>query len=824
MPRRGTAAAEMISPYVRGTERPTVPQVGDPGADRLRKGRRSFEPAESDVVRGATVTVRGADPAARRGWPWVVFTLSGMVAAGLYAADVGAMAAFGFVGIGCVIALFVGPRWHRAQPRRPWRLLSYTSVLFLIGALVRPFVVESTGATALLADACTVPGYLFMIGGLADFLSARRGVERHALIDGLIVCVGAAIASALLFAVPAASIQGRPAIVSALAGLYPLFDVVLVLLLANLAFTTAVRRPSFVLLVATVLCVLAGDVSYAIIGISGELYTSRFLDLPFLIGFTMMGAAALHPSAAHLGQATALPIQEWSWTRLLVICPALATPFVLTATIAHRSPIERTVLGIGGAVIVALLLMRAVSAVQSYAAAQRRYQHQATHDPLTGLPNRRALAVAVDELLARRAPEEDSRIWMFFLDLDGFKFVNDSWGHSAGDQLIVDVGVRLRAALPASATVARVGGDEFVVVQLCDQQHAMELARLIMECLRDPLQVHNAEVVITGSMGIASADPATEREISAEGLMRDADTAMYRTKAEGRGKWTVFDASMYEAVRERIEIQVALRAALAQEQLHVEYQPIVDLPSGRVEGAEALARWVHPERGPIGPNIFIPIAEDSSLITEIGNWVLGRSIQQLAGWRAAGTVADGFWMSINVSARQLTEPTLPGFVAAELMRWEVPARCVTLEITESVMVDGGAQTDQVLKDLRALGVGLSVDDFGTGFSALGYLRRHPLTGVKIDRSFVSGLGDNAEDEEIVRAVVAMSTALGLAVVAEGVETAAQRDVLAGLGVSLGQGWLWGRAIRPPEFAERWGQDAASQRREAFAGNQAAGNS
>jgi EAL domain-containing protein (putative c-di-GMP-specific phosphodiesterase class I) len=291
--------------------------------------------------------------------------------------------------------------------------------------------------------------------------------------------------------------------------------------------------------------------------------------------------------------------------------------------------------------------------------------------------------------------------------------------------------------------------------------------------------------------------------VTAEALMRDADTAMYRAKSDGRGRWTEFDASMHERVRERVEIELALRQALATGQLRLAYQPIVQLVSGELVGAEALIRWSHPSRGPISPAVFIPIAEDSGLIAAIGRWVLDETLRQVAAWRADDLVGEEFWVSVNVSPRQLRDQTLPSKVSEALERWKVPHTSVVLEITESVMIDASTVTDQVLFDLRRLGVKMVVDDFGTGFSALGYLRRHPVTGVKIDRSFVDGLGTDAEDEEIVRAVVAMSTALKLTVVAEGVETPTQQDVLSTLGVTVGQGHLWSAPVSAEEFTERW---------------------
>ncbi|MDG4766657.1 EAL domain-containing protein [Solwaraspora sp. WMMD406] len=725
--------------------------------------------------------------------------------------------AFAVAGAGGAAAVVIGPRWHAAAPRWAWQSLAVACLLFLGGALVRPWAVDQEGPGALAADAFTVPGYLFMLLGLAGLLHTRGRLPLHAVIDGLIVCTGAALSSLLLLAVPAGRIADRPVLVSALAAVYPIFDVVLVLVLVSLAFTTAVRRPSYLLLVASMSFLLIGDVLYAIIGVFGQLTGSRLLDLPFLLGFLLIGAAALHPSVVDVGRAARLPVQAWSWQRLLLIGPALAAPFLLTIFVSGRSAADRLVLGVGGAAMVALLMMRAVSAVQGYAAAQRRYEHRATHDPLTGLPNRLMLAAEVRRLLTTTTAGE-TWIWVFFLDLDGFKLVNDSWGHHAGDQLIAEVAGRLRAALPPSATVARVGGDEFVVVHLGDQTEAIAVADRIIDCVNEPLQIRQVEAVITASVGVAgtrlgadaSGDPAPA---TADALLRDADTAMYQAKSDGRGRWVMFDASMHERVRERVEIEQALRTALSSDDLRLAYQPIVDLESGRLIGAEALLRWEHPERGPVSPAMFIPIAEDTGLIGPIGRWVLDRAIRQLADWRTDGTVGVEFWMSINVSPRQLRDPGLGRALDDALARYRVPAAVVVLEITESVMIDPSSVTGQVLADLRARGIRIVVDDFGTGFSALGYLRSHPVTGVKVDRAFVAGLGSSAKDEEIVRAVVAMSSALHLTVVAEGVETTLQQGVLAVLGVVFGQGRLWGEPVGPVEFAKRWSDPYGDQGQE-----------
>jgi diguanylate cyclase (GGDEF)-like protein len=585
----------------------------------------------------------------------------------------------------------------------------------------------------------------------------------------------------------------------------------------NLTFTTTTWPVSLLTFLATMTLLFTGDLAYAIIGVSGQGYVSPLFDVPFLLGYTLLGVTALHPSATALSRATRRPVQAWSWQRMTLLVPAMAVPFALLIAVGGRSPGHRLVIGVTGAVMVLLLLLRAVSAVQAQAAAQRRSEHQARHDPLTGLPNRGMISAEIQRLLTRLPRSGGQRVWVHLLDLDGFKWVNESWGHDTGDQLVIEVARRLRAAVPAQHMVARVGGDEFLISYAGDQAGALRLVEDIRGCFARPVAVQDTELVVGASIGIAHAAGDGDAAVTAEALMRDADTAMYRSKAEGPGRSTVFDTSMHDRVRERIELEAALRTALTDGQLHVAYQPIVRLDTGRPLGAEALVRWDHPVRGAIPPMSFIPVAEDAGMIGQIGTWVREQAMAQLARWRADGTVADDFYLSVNVSPRQLNDPDLPVTVAAELLRHHLPARAVALEMTESVMVDGSSVTARVLFELRELGVRLLVDDFGTGFSALGYLRRFPVTGVKIDRSFVSGLGQSSEDEEIVRAVVAMSNALGLSTVAEGVETRRQRDALAAVGVTQGQGWLWGPAVAPADFAAHWHAGGPAARAAASAG-------
>ncbi|GIF03171.1 putative bifunctional diguanylate cyclase/phosphodiesterase [Actinoplanes siamensis] len=747
---------------------------------------------------------------ARRQWQFMAAI--GLVATAIYSAysssDLGSVSLV-LLGVLTVAACFLGPRRWGAEPPAAWLMMALAALLFLVGLVIRPTVTDQPMPWPLLADAATFSGYLLLGGFLFALLRARQSLERHAVLDGLIVCLAAAATSTLLLAAPAAAIAGRPALLSVIQGTYPLFDVVLALLVLNLAFTTKTWPVSMVALLVMMVSMFIGDTVYAIEGVGGRIYGSALLNVPYVVAYTALGVAALHPSVVEMSRADRLPVQAWSWQRLVILVPALFLPFGLLLTSATIAGPHRLLVAVAGALMVVLLLARAISAVQAQVAAQLHSEHQATHDPLTSLPNRQAISGQIERLVNTVDPHGPERVWVYMLDLDGFKWVNDSWGHDTGDQLVIEVGRRLRAAMPATVPVARVGGDEFLLAFVGDKAGALRLVDDIRGCFARPYPVRDTEVVISASIGIAhSIGDSVRSAVAAEALMRDADTAMYRAKAEGPGRSTLFDTSMHDQVRERIELEVALRQALAEEQLHVVYQPIVRLETGMPVGAEALVRWEHPERGSIPPMLFIPIAEDSGLISQIGAFVRNEALRQLGVWRSQGVVSESFYLSVNVSPRQLSDPELPLVVSGELFRYGVPAHCVALEMTESVMVDGSSVTARVLHELRQLGTKLLVDDFGTGFSALGYLRRFPVTGVKIDRSFVTGLGRNEQDDEIVRAVVAMSHALGLSVIAEGVETPLQREALYQVGVVNGQGWLWGKAVPAAEFAERWHLAAA----------------
>ena len=702
---------------------------------------------------------------------------------------------FALLALGTVGAVLVAPRLHHLRRALPWRLVAAGCVAFCVGATLRPLAQDAEGVVQALPDLFTVPGYVLTAAGMVTLFDlGLKALDVHAMADGVIVALGAAMVAVTFLALPAAQIPGRPAWLAVLAALYPVFDVLLLLILVQIAFTRRTRYVSFRLIAVCLAFLFAGDTGYAVIGRSGQLVGPHWLDGLFAVGYLALGLAALHPSATLLATSETVHIQAWSRSRLALLVPALAVPSVvmLVDGAALRT---RITLATGAALIVAALVVRSVAAVHGYARSQEVFRHQATHDALTGLPNRTLLAELLDEALtaARRRPtvQPGARTHLLFLDLDGFKLVNDSWGHDLGDELLLAVAERLVDCTPDGATVARIGGDEFLVALLSqtDDRAGERLADVLLDRMRHPFRLSLTEVIITTSVGVALSE--VDGSSTADSLIGDADTAMYRAKAAGRQQWAVFDPSMRAAVRSRVELELALRHALVDGQLEVHYQPVVRLSDESVDAAEALLRWHHPVLGQVGPSDFIPVAEESGLISELGDWVVQRALDQVLAWRAHPG-RERMSVSVNVSGRQLRDPEFATRVGEALARRGLDGAALCVEITESAALEDTVTVAGNLDRLHAGGVRLAIDDFGTGYSSLSYLRRLPLDEVKIDRSFVAGMGAHEEDAEIVRAAVAMAHALGLTVVAEGVETTAQRDRLRLLGVDRAQGWLFGR--------------------------------
>jgi diguanylate cyclase (GGDEF)-like protein len=701
--------------------------------------------------------------------------------------------AFLLIGLSCVGAWTAGVLLHVAPAdRQPWWWATATTVLFLAGLLLRA-ATPMTGAASYPPDVLTLAGYACLVRALVLWLRSGASQQRLELLDAALVGLGACLVTWVLQVVPALQHDNETAR-NVLNAVYPVTDIVVLTLCVRMALTRGTRYPAFWLFVLSMAALLTGDVVYTM---SSALDSAPppLADAPFLIAFGAFAAAGLHPSTRRLSTPALAPSQEWSRWRLLVMGVALFAPTILAAAVPAEGVADRVVRVVLVAALTGVVLRRLVQTINTYAAGEHAARDLAYRDQLTGLANREALHDRLRDELPRAA-SVGAPVSVLFLDLDGFKLVNDSYGHAVGDELLIAAARRISEQLRDRDFVARVGGDEFVAVAHHPETAGAEgLALRLIEVFEAPFELSVGPMFVSVSVGISRFNPA-DSVADAESLIREADTAMYQAKSTGRNRAVVFDASLRETVRTRIEVENGLRRAIELDEFELHYQPIVDMASGRVRGCEALLRWRHPERGLVSPATFIPIAEDSFLIVAIGRWVLQQATRDLARWRADGHT--DFYVSVNVSARQLLDVGLLNDVVDALAESQVPGSALVLELTESALVVNPDEVQATLTSLRTLGIGLAVDDFGTGYSALSYLRRFPVTIVKIDRAFVSLPG---VDTALVSAILAMSKALGLSVIAEGVETAEQESALLALGCRSAQGYRYGK---PGAFTpDRW---------------------
>ena len=431
---------------------------------------------------------------------------------------------------------------------------------------------------------------------------------------------------------------------------------------------------------------------------------------------------------------------------------------------------------------------------------EAQLRHQAQHDPLTGLPNRALFLERLTQELGRaRARHDGQGVPVLYLDLDGFKVVNDSLGHAAGDRLLIAVAERLRTFLRAEDVIARFGGDEFAVLLSCSTElaTAINLADRIIDALSSPFELEGQEAVVSTSVGIVAGMPDIGEPSD---LLRAADVALYRAKVAGKGSVAVFDPARDEAALARLDRETALRRALERDELRAVYQPVINLATGAVVGVEALARWEHPERGLLPPEAFIALAEETKLILPLGRWMRSEACRQVRRWQAMSPLSTPMQLSINISASELHDPDLANDLSRTLRESGLPPRSLTLEVTENAAMAADLEEDIArLQALKRLGVRLAMDDFGTGYASLSALRRLPVDELKIDLSFVAGLGRNHEDTAIVRATVGVAAALGLRVTAEGVETAEQVTELLRQGCQHGQGYFFAPPLATEEL-------------------------
>ena len=445
---------------------------------------------------------------------------------------------------------------------------------------------------------------------------------------------------------------------------------------------------------------------------------------------------------------------------------------------------------------------------------EAKLSRHAFYDGLTGLPNRALFMDRLEHVIARSPRAQRGLIAVLFLDVDDFKFVNDTLGHSAGDALLAEIGARLSSALRPVDTAARFGGDEFTILleDVRGPDEALQIAARIAEAASEPVRIADRDVTVTVSIGIGLSG---ERNVRAHDLVSQADIAMYRAKENGKARAELFDAEMGADAWRRLDLQRDLRHALERRELMVMYQPVVDLESGGMTQLEALVRWQHPQRGMLLPIEFIPFAESTGFVGQIDRFVLGEACRQLAEWRRTIPAAESLSIAVNLSPREFRNADVADEVDRVLRETGLPAACLTLEITESASLVSSGALPTIIGKLSDMGVKLVIDDFGVGYSGLDHFKRFKVHGLKIDRSFVAGVAMGREDSAIVTAALAFGRALGLSVVAEGIETEAQLNKLRSLGCERGQGFLISEPVRAQTIEKqlRSGQDPRATARD-----------
>ncbi|WP_432519551.1 putative bifunctional diguanylate cyclase/phosphodiesterase [Kineococcus sp. SYSU DK006] len=595
---------------------------------------------------------------------------------------------------------------------------------------------------------------------VADDVFTRRTLAR---VLGLQYAFGGVLA--LLFAVVALPGTTRPGVVACAA--------VAVAAGAGMGLVSLLRLSSRALTALSHACIVSAQVLVAVVhtlaeGLGGPMLLFLLWTVPYA-GITSARAR---------------------WLHLAVTCTALV---VASCSVPGAPGVK----AVGIAIFAATVVITSVLTARM----TTRLRRSATQDPLTGLPNRRLLHAAVRAALDRRAARGGT-VAVLLIDLDRFKHVNDTFGHESGDALLQQVVPRVLAVLGPEDVLARLGGDEFAVV--CeDPRGTLDPARVAARFSRvwaEPVLVGGRALHVSGSVGVALAD----RGATPRTLLRDADAAMYESKRRGPGGFEVFSADLAARTQRLLLVEQGLQQAVRRGELEVHYQPVVALAggrggegAGRVVGAEALLRWRSAELGAVGPDEFVPVAEDAGLVAALGDWVLQRALSDLAGWRERGLVGEGFRVAVNVSAHQLT-PALPERVAHLLDRHALSGADIGLELTETAVVRGGT-APQVLRRLHALGVSLLLDDFGTGYASLSQLQDLPFDVVKVDRAFVAGMSRSPRDHALVLAVLSLADALGASVVAEGVEEAHQAEQLRAAGCAAAQGWYFARAVPAAEL-------------------------
>jgi len=716
--------------------------------------------------------------------------------------------AFGFAAAGTIGAIVFGIHRYRPARRAPWWMALGAFTLFVIGGVARDDLHTLGVLTvhrSLIPDLIVLPGYALLGAALIGIIRARTGSMSHRLgiiYDGVIASLAVLALSLVYLIEPVLARRNAPVDVKLILSCYPAVSLFLLIITLQIAFGTSRERcTADRFLIAALASMFIGDAFYMLAEIHLLNISSNLLDLPYVIAFAGAASCALDPSMRTLTEPASKPAPRWTPGRIGLVAVAFVVPAILVLQQRHYALSERLVLF---AMILALTtvgVLQILQALRSAESSEARLIYRALHDDLTGLPNRQLMEQHLGRLVRLASPNRDP-VGLLIIDLDRFKLINDTIGHNHGDELLIQVARRLTENTRAGDLVSRIGGDEFVVVLggNVGVSEARASANRLRASLRAPIFIDGSEFFVTASIGIAFAHP--EDGFDAEVIVRDADTAVHQAKEAGRDAVAVYDDSMRAHLTERVEIERDLRRAVERHELHLVFQPIVKMGHSEVLGFEALVRWAHPTLGVLLPRRFIPLAEETDQICEIGSWVLDDALRQLVVCRAVPGFAH-LTVAVNLSALQLRDELLVQRVGRLLDKHGLPGSALTIELTESEMMSNPELSIASLTALRRLGILIAVDDFGTKYSSLAYLQRLPVNVLKIDQSFVADMtdGDSGPSESLVAAIVAMSEALGIQTIVEGVETAEQARRLMGLGCSAAQGYLFSRPARADQIID-----------------------
>jgi diguanylate cyclase (GGDEF)-like protein len=684
----------------------------------------------------------------------------------------------------CVVA-----RRQRGFPG--WFIASALSIggLYLLSAVLLEMSTSST--MELVASVIDLIANGIIVALFAWGVSQRRGrFTTGDILDGLIMGLGGWLVAWIMLVQPYLDINGGSNTNVVLNAAYLPMATPLIALAGGLVLSGLARRPATWLFVAAVAANVSGDALYATfeIGIAG-VWSETLAGSLYLIAFSSSGAALLHPTSPELIGKVESHRRLKLPSRLTATGLILTIPVTLMALIESTSGHDRLVRGCSVLALLILVSLRLAQATRSHLDAQEELIASARTDALTKLPNRTAML----ELAARHMSQSgghDTRPSVMLIDIDRFKNTNDSLGHEAGDEALQILAGRLSVvADKLGVHLGRPSGDEFLVFDTTSTTtgEALAHAEAFHEAFKAPVSLQAGVMFLTASIGVATMP--TDRVTEPSDLFRHADIAMYRAKDAGRNCLALYHETMQQRLKHRMQIETALHSALDNHEMRLFHQPIVDTTSGRVAGFEALIRWQRSDGTMMSPAEFIPVAEETGIITSLGSWALLEALTQLNTWREDGIVSDSATMSVNVSVRQLSDPAFCDIVEEALTRSGLPAHLLWLEVTETMMIDNPDVARNTLERIRSTGVRIALDDFGTGYSSLSLLQQFPIQRLKIDRAFVSGIADNANDRSLVRSIIAMAGALGLDIVGEGVETVQQLKMLRQLGADKAQGYL-----------------------------------